>query len=1198
MEEGDQSLDEAAAARARAAASLPEPAWLGMLRDGALESAEWAEISRLIQSRVRSQLAQLHRDGLAKTGLGLWAELPEEEKDVLLNEIGEEVRNSDAFRLFFERLGGTIDDALLRQENLEFLQSAATAKPPHGRATVDAPAHLAAADGAAAHAAAALPPDVDLRAALEERRPKRHPEVVRLLEIAGDGASALLRRAPGNFNSIRVIGCRGLPTSLRLEVWKQQLRNAAARREFVLASAADRLAVLSKKDAEIAKSCRVVLDGEFDDGRGGGLSEILLACKTILSYVHRRHGGLVASPLRFLAIVLVWALTQANKDKGLPLDDASLVEYMYGLLEETRYRSFFDLSSFGAQPALHQHVAEVTALVQQADASFLALLRSLAPTERDAVMQQEERAAFDARLAMHWQSLGVDAPSHKERERAQLRLTASSPWDLHQGQLKEDASSALAGAVAVPPVSELMVMLVLPLMQRLFGGLLASVNCTCRVWDCVLLLGPQVLPHLCASYLLAARRLAADLLPDVNELAVRARSRMSNAASGGEETVEGEGGEGTASEHGSAMEVMGPTLQEWEWALNASCGRVTILDLQAVFEKYYLPGLRESLHLRETRTSMLAAVLPPGDGKPCNLSAATSQGRDADGSRVLSLGGDADAGGGGGGDATESGAVPTQERGVGGGRGRRRPQVKEEAVQTEGWVDVEDRYAALLQSAQGGEGDAAIADRLLSPRVHAGAERAGEEGPARAGAGATAQQQAPAAAAGAAGAPAAAAAAASKRAAERRAQKAVAEEVVEIWYCGRVYSVIIPDEVMAIVAVIVEQRASLVTHAPAHAEERLSSIADRVLRHPRNQDLLSAVIKLERKLPSLVARVLGNQLRPAMASNVDAPLLAALGDRLPLLRDDYAKPMLRFDLLITMPNTAADQRSAAVSQTKNAQPSPLPSARSAAAGGGAVSDTHQVAVELFVAPLQAGSVVLGTEAVEEAARHAQVLKFLPQQEVARMARLVEVYSRAPPRHSTPRRADQVLAVVPGEEGAHGGATAREAGGAVGTGEGGYAVEVVAIDGPACVGVNIKVERRLEALVADLQRRDVSIVLPGRNIKGGKDGLGEWERAARQLVAARMCGALCGFLEVDDACMEPAGLHSHDAYVLVDVNIHRRAASHAQSKVPRGGQGGKEWGRRRGGAENAVDDSLSALQVGGWIWCECAREPVPACVRVS
>jgi len=47
-------------------------------------------------------------------------------------------------------------------------------------------------------------------------------------------------------------------------------------------------------------------------------------------------------------------------------------------------------------------------------------------------------------------------------------------------------------------------------------------------------------------------------------------------------------------------------------------------------------------------------------------------------------------------------------------------------------------------------------------------------------------------------------------------------------------------------------------------EERLSSAADRVLRHPQNEELLSAIITLERKLPSPVARVQGNQLRPPM----------------------------------------------------------------------------------------------------------------------------------------------------------------------------------------------------------------------------------------------------------------------------------------------------------------------------------------------
>ena len=47
----------------------------------------------------------------------------------------------------------------------------------------------------------------------------------------------------------------------------------------------------------------------------------------------------------------------------------------------------------------------------------------------------------------------------------------------------------------------------------------------------------------------------------------------------------------------------------------------------------------------------------------------------------------------------------------------------------------------------------------------------------------------------------------------------------------------------------------------------------RVLRHARNEELLSAVITLERKLPSPVARVQGNQLRPPTETNVDVPLV-------------------------------------------------------------------------------------------------------------------------------------------------------------------------------------------------------------------------------------------------------------------------------------------------------------------------------------
>ena len=36
---------------------------------------------------------------------------------------------------------------------------------------------------------------------------------------------------------------------------------------------------------------------------------------------------------------------------------------------------------------------------------------------------------------------------------------------------------------------------------------------------------------------------------------------------------------------------------------------------------------------------------------------------------------------------------------------------------------------------------------------------------------------------------------------------------------------------------------------------------------------------------------------------MDVPLFAALADKLPLLQEDYSKPMLRFDLVLNMPSS-------------------------------------------------------------------------------------------------------------------------------------------------------------------------------------------------------------------------------------------------------------------------------------------------------
>lgn len=350
-----------------AASGPAEPKWLTGLREQVLSSGDWAEVAQLIQARVRAELGG--------QGLGNWADLSKEEKDVLLNEVSEEVRNHPAYQTFFNRLGSTVDDVLLQQEHLEHSEREDAEREEHLRIEADT------RKKAARHGPFGGPmTDKHTTQMLHmshlppERQPNRHPDMPRLLDIAGEGASALLRRNPKNFHALRAICCRGLPKRLRLEVWRMQLRNLAARQEYIALAAEDRMSVFSKKDPDIAKSCRALLDAEFEDS---SLGDVLLPCKSILSYIHRRHGGQIASPLRYIAVVLVWALYSAG-ERAVQFDTAELVEYMLALLEETRYRTFFDLHSFAVhQDKFGEHVSNVSVLLQQADPSFHRLLECL-----------------------------------------------------------------------------------------------------------------------------------------------------------------------------------------------------------------------------------------------------------------------------------------------------------------------------------------------------------------------------------------------------------------------------------------------------------------------------------------------------------------------------------------------------------------------------------------------------------------------------------------------------------------------------------------------------------------------------------------------------------------------------------------------------------------------------------------------------
>ena len=192
----------------------------------------------------------------------------------------------------------------------------------------------------------------------------------------------------------------------------------------------------------------------------------------------------------------------------------------------------------------------------------------------------------------------------------------------------------------------------------------------------------------------------------------------------------------------------------------------------------------------------------------------------------------------------------------------------------------------------------------------------------------------------------------------------------------------------------------------------------------------------------------------------------------------------------------------------------------------------------------AGDVVLGTEAVEEACREAALLQGLSSEHIAKMARMLEEYSHVPPRHDAPRRADRVVAVRKTQDRGGGGAGDAGYGGVAG---GGYELDVVSVEGPKVVGINLKIERRVEQIVGDLVRKDASIRLPvayggGRGRGAGAGGTnvdGEWEIAARALVLERVCAELVSLLKVKATCIEASGLHTHADHILIDVNIHHQ-----------------------------------------------------------
>ena len=129
---------------------------------------------------------------------------------------------------------------------------------------------------------------------------------------------------------------------------------------------------------------------------------------------------------------------------------------------------------------------------------------------------------------------------------------------------------------------------------------------------------------------------------------------------------------------------------------------------------------------------------------------------------------------------------------------------------------------------------------------------------------------------------------------------------------------------------------------------------------PENEELFSAVVQHEKKIPCPVARFQGSNLRLPKTSNVDVPLFQLLASKYLRLENDFRKPMMRCEII----NPKTDKM-------------------------------H----EFYLAPLRKGD-VHGTDAVSE--ELSQLGIFLSSEQVIEIARCLESYSALPPRDDVKR----------------------------------------------------------------------------------------------------------------------------------------------------------------------------------------------------
>eukprot|EP00949_MAST-11_sp_MAST-11-sp1_P005054 g5054.t1 len=275
---------------AAALATLPLPDWVSQTKKDLMESEQWRELVKLVFSSVQKKLDS--------NQIQFFSDLSSEEQSLFIDEVERSLTNDGTYRAFQSTLSRSIDETLSEKVDSSMLENGSTA--------------LAKSD--------------------------------MVLELAAEGATALLRKLPSEKATLRLMLNHDLPGPLRVTAWSMFLGHPTAREAYARGIAASRMTTISAKDSLITEKCGTILDTHFATlgpaGTGRSGRSLLSLMKTVLSYYHTLLTDDLPAEVYYLAIPVVYVYSQSYMTSSVE----STVEGFLALLDMPRPKFMLKIS--------------------------------------------------------------------------------------------------------------------------------------------------------------------------------------------------------------------------------------------------------------------------------------------------------------------------------------------------------------------------------------------------------------------------------------------------------------------------------------------------------------------------------------------------------------------------------------------------------------------------------------------------------------------------------------------------------------------------------------------------------------------------------------------------------------------------------------------------------------------------------------